>query len=122
MAGRSKQAAFGAQAHKGQQVQSLGKHVARGRTTCHDVCTTLAACGPSALQVNVVLNKIDLVRDMNVDVEDFVSQMKVRCSTESDVRVQVVDKTAPCCRGSKELLLRDLGVDKHGEAIFLTVM
>ena len=34
------------------------------------------------LEVNVVLNKVDLLRDMRVDVEAFVSQMKVLSSVQ----------------------------------------
>mmetsp|Transcript_40346 Transcript_40346/g.94439 ORF Transcript_40346/g.94439 Transcript_40346/m.94439 type:complete len:593 (-) Transcript_40346:46-1824(-) len=43
-------------------------------------------------KVNVVLNKVDLLRDMRVDVEAFVSQMK-------------------------DVLLQDLGVDANGEVL-----
>ena len=43
-------------------------------------------------KVNVVLNKVDLLREMNADVEDFVAQMK-------------------------DVLLRDLGVDRNGEVL-----
>ncbi|CAE7687479.1 era [Symbiodinium pilosum] len=43
-------------------------------------------------KVNVVLNKVDLLFDMNVDVDVFVSQMR-------------------------EVLLRDLGVDKTGDVL-----
>ena len=42
-----------------------------------------ALCNKPGSQVNVVLNKVDLLFDMNVDVDVFVSQMRARCSALS---------------------------------------
>ena len=42
-----------------------------------------ALCNKPGSQVNVVLNKVDLLFDMNVDVDVFVSQMRARRSALS---------------------------------------
>ena len=65
----------------------------------------------------MVLNKVDLLRDMHVDVEAFVSQMKVLSSVEP----RLPEVAEPCAKLHdvalrQDVLVRDLGVDANDEA------